>query len=110
MICWIARRRSIDYVDGRLRGSERSRLEAHLNRCAACSLRLEQMGSVRSTLGRLPEAMAPEHLGTTLRVKASQERQALVDSHGSPRWQRIWNQWRFRPPAAYCQAWCFSVR
>jgi hypothetical protein len=96
MICWSARRRTADYVDGRLRDSERSRLEAHVNKCSACSFRIEQVRSVRSTLGRLPEAICPPNLTAALRVSASQERQAVADSHGSPRWQRLWNQWRFR--------------
>ncbi len=95
MICWIAQRRRGDYVDGRLRGRERLRLEAHVNECASCSLRFEQMRSVRSALTGLPHPTSPRELRTALSVSASQERQAIVNHLGS-RLTRIWNQWRFR--------------
>lgn len=95
MICWTARRRSAGYVDGRLRASERSRFEAHVNNCSCCSLRVEQMRSMRSALGSLPEPVPPDELRTALCVTASQERQAILDRRGS-RLRRAWNQWRFR--------------
>ncbi len=95
MICWIAQRRRTDYVDGRLRPSERLRLEAHLNNCPSCSLRFEQMRSVHSALNGLPQPALPAELRTAIWVSASQERQAIVDHLGSPL-TRIWNQWRSR--------------
>ncbi|MBV9407171.1 MAG: zf-HC2 domain-containing protein [Acidobacteriaceae bacterium] len=95
MICWSARRRKTDYVDGRLRANERARVEAHLNECPSCALCFEQERSVRLALGELPHPAAPEHLSTLLRVQASQERQALL-ANGCSRLVRVWNQWRFR--------------
>ncbi len=95
MKCWSAKRRIADYVDGRLRGSEHSRVAAHLRGCASCSLRFEQIHSVRSALGSLPGTVSPAALSTALRVKASQERQVTLATHGS-RLQRIWDQWKMR--------------
>ena len=95
MTCWITRRRIADYVDGRLRASEQSRVAAHLVDCASCSLRFEQIRSVRVALGRLPESVSPTRLSTALRVKASQERQANLETRGS-RIQRIWDRWKLR--------------
>jgi hypothetical protein len=66
-----------------------------LKECESCSLRIEQLRSVRSTLGRLPEAVSPANLKTALRVRASRERQAVLDARGS-RLLRLWNRWKFR--------------
>jgi hypothetical protein len=95
MKCWNTRRRIADYVDGRLRASERSRVAAHLHDCASCSVRFEQIRSVRAALGSLPESVSPSRLTTALRVKASQERQATLNTRGS-RLQRIWDRWKLR--------------
>ncbi|MBV9611734.1 MAG: zf-HC2 domain-containing protein [Acidobacteriaceae bacterium] len=95
MICWTARRRKTDFVDGRLRANERARLEAHLNECPSCSLLFEQEHSVRSALGDLPTPVSPQQLSTALRVKASQEAQAVLASRES-RVARVWKEWRFR--------------
>ncbi len=95
MICSSARRRSADYVDGRLRDGERSRVTAHLLECESCWGEFEQLRSVRSALRSLPQPVAPANLRTALRVKASQERQSVLQTHGS-RWARIWNRWKFR--------------
>ncbi len=95
MKCWSTKRRIADYVDGRLRGSEHSRVAAHLHDCAPCSLRFEQINSVRSALGSLPGTISPATLSTALRVKASQERQATLETHGS-RLRRIWDRWKMR--------------
>lgn len=95
MTCWSVRRRSGDYVDGRLRDGERSRVKAHLSECASCSREYDQSRSVRLALQSLSEPVAPASLGTALRVQASLERQLVVQTHGS-RWVRIWNQWKFR--------------
>ena len=95
MICWNARSRTADYVDDRLRETERSRLEAHLNECPSCSLRSEQVRSVRSALAGLSEPVPPPELRTALRVSASQEQQAVAARQGS-HLMRMWNRWRFR--------------
>lgn len=95
MKCWSAKRRIADYVDGRLRESERSRVAAHLRDCALCLSRYEQIQSVRTTLGRLPGKVSPPALSTALRVKASQERQATLERRGS-RLQQICRRWKMQ--------------
>ena len=95
MKCWSTRRRLADYVDGRLRASERSRVAVHLHGCASCSHRFEQIHSVRQALGSLPDRVSPARLTTALRVKASQERQLTLETRGS-RLQRMWERWRLR--------------
>ena len=50
---------------------------------------------IRKQLRSLPQMRPPDQLGTTLRVMASRERQAVVETRGS-RWQRFWLTWKFR--------------
>ncbi len=95
MTCWTVKRRKTDYVDGRLRPGERSRVEAHLQICDPCDLEINELRSVRSSLRNLLRPDAPANLRTRLRVIASSERQMLVESNGSRlRW--IWNSWKLR--------------
>ncbi len=82
-------------MDGRLRGSERSRIAAHLRKCDPCASHFEQIASLRSAARALPEAVPPPHLATALRVMASHERQVAERNHGS-HWGAIWNRWKFR--------------
>lgn len=95
MNCWIAKRRSTNFIDGRLRDRERARIVRHLSECQACSNDFEQMRLVRSTLQGLPVAKAPAQLRTALQVAASRERQAVAEGAWS-RVRRIWNRWVFR--------------
>lgn len=95
MRCWSVKRRSTDYVDGRLRHGERSRLEAHLAECEDCELRIQEIRSVRTTLGNLTAPKAPSSLRIRLQVTASHERQAMLETNGS-RLRRAWNNWKFR--------------
>ncbi len=95
MICWSARRRIAEYVDGRLRNPERSRISAHLEHCESCSLAFEQLSSIRSTLGDLPVPRPPAHLRTALRVKASHQRRTLARHDGS-RLKQLYKEWSFR--------------
>lgn len=92
MTCWTTRRKSNDYVDGRLRGSERSRVAAHLAACDTCSQAVDDLSAVRTTLRDLPHPVAPDRLRTNLLVIASVERKAIRDS----RLERLWNRWKFR--------------
>lgn len=50
---------------------------------------------IQRDLRKLPQARPPAHLSTALRVMASRERQALLNTRGS-RWQRFWAVWKFR--------------
>jgi hypothetical protein len=95
MTCWSVQRRSTDYVDGRLRDSERSRFEAHLDECERCALVMDELSSVRNTLRNLRAPAPPADLRTKLRIAASHERQALLEDGGS-RLRRLWNRWKFR--------------
>jgi len=95
MTCWSVKRRINDYVDGRLRGSELSRFEAHLSECGECELRIDEVRSVRSSLRSLPATEMPADLRVRLRVRASQERVVLLETNGS-RFLRFWNAWKFR--------------
>jgi len=95
MTCWSVNRRTTAYVDGRLRGPELARVEAHLRRCSKCEMRLQDLGAVRSSLQELPKAKAPMSLRTRLRVVASQERKLILEADGS-RLILLWNEWKFR--------------
>jgi hypothetical protein len=95
MNCWIAKRRSTSFIDGRLRERERARIARHLNECPSCSSEFEQMRSVRSTLRALPVSKPPAHLRAALQVAASRERQAIAEGAWS-RIRRAWNRLLFR--------------
>lgn len=92
MTCWSTRRRSADYVDGRLRGSERSRMSEHLSECEPCSQQIDELLSVRATLRDLSEPEPPAHLRTELLVIASRERRLCRSS----RLERAWKRWKSR--------------
>lgn len=92
MTCWSTRRKSTDYVDGRLRGNDRTRMAAHLAECDSCSQTIDDLSAVRSTLRDLPPPVAPARLRTRLMVIASIERDAIRSS----RLERLWNRWKFR--------------
>ncbi|HEY7302809.1 MAG TPA: zf-HC2 domain-containing protein [Bryobacteraceae bacterium] len=95
MNCWSVSRRSTDYVDGRLRQSEHSRVEAHLLECEECEARIREIRSLRSALRKLPAPRIPGDLRTRLRISASLERQSLLETDGS-QLRRAWNNWKFR--------------
>jgi hypothetical protein len=95
MTCWSIHRRTTAYVDGRLRGSELARVEAHLRLCSKCEMRLQDLGAVRSSLQELPKAKSPVSLRVRLRVIASQERKLVLEADGS-RLILLWNDWKFR--------------
>ncbi len=94
MTCWSVKRRRSDFVDGRLRKREHSKIEAHVQECDECALKIEQIRSVRSSLTNLRSPRAPELLRSQLLVMASKERQLVLETHGS-RWTRFWNRWKF---------------
>ena len=95
MNCWKAKRRSGDFVDGKLRESERARVAAHLAACGSCAAAVDRLRTVRTALGKLPAPAVPHDLRTSLRVMASRERQAVVEALGSP-WKRAFERWCFR--------------
>ena len=95
MNCWSAKRRKADFVDGRLRERERSRIASHLAGCQSCSLEFEHARALRATLANLPQPKPPAHLRTALRVRASQEKRVIETHQGSRLW-RLWEYWLFR--------------
>jgi Putative zinc-finger len=95
MTCWSVKRRTSDFVDGRLRRREQSKIETHLRECDPCALHVYQIRSMRSSLVGLGNPSAPVSLHSKLLVLASKERQILVETDGS-RWRRLWNKWKFR--------------
>ncbi|MFL6463856.1 MAG: anti-sigma factor family protein [Bryobacteraceae bacterium] len=95
MNCWSAKRRKADFVDGRLRGRERSRIASHLAECQSCSLEFEHAGALRSTLANLPPPQPPARLRMALRVSASQEKHA-IETHQGSRLRRFCDYWLFR--------------
>ncbi|HEX4168415.1 MAG TPA: zf-HC2 domain-containing protein [Bryobacteraceae bacterium] len=96
MTCWNVKRRSTDFVDGRLRKREHSRIEAHLRECDKCAFMVDQLRGVRLSLVGLRSAQPqpPNSLRSKLLVLASKERQLVLETHGS-RWARLWNRWKF---------------
>lgn len=95
MNCWIAKRRSTAFIDGRLRERERARIVRHLNECQTCSTVFEQQRLVRSALQGLSPVKPPAHLRTALQVSASRERQAASNGAESSL-RRLWNRWLLR--------------
>lgn len=92
MTCWSTRRRITDYVDGRLRATDRSRIAAHLAACEACAQQMEDLACVRSTLRDLGESVPPTRLRTELLVIGSRVRETASSS----RLERLWNRWKLR--------------
>jgi hypothetical protein len=76
------------YVDRRLLGEERSRVERHLTGCRKCASESEQQTLLREALLSMPAARPPEPLDTRLRVlasRASSRRRLGVVGHTASR-------------------------
>ena len=95
MNCRHIKRRSADFVDGRLRKREHAKVEGHLRECLECDALVSELRSVRSSLINLPGPAAPRTLHSKLLVLASKERQLLLETDGSS-WRRLWKSWKFR--------------
>ena len=95
MTCWNVKRRSSDFVDGRLQRREHSKVDDHLRKCDACAFRVDEIRSVRTSLEKLPPPKTPASLRSKLQVLASRERSTLLETGGS-QFLRLWNSWRFR--------------
>ena len=92
MICFIARRYSTAYIDGRLRPSERSRVAAHVRHCDGCTAYFDQTNLLRSSLRQLSAPRTPPSLKTHLQVIASRELSRSRES----RLEDLWKRWKFR--------------
>ncbi|MBV9156032.1 MAG: zf-HC2 domain-containing protein [Acidobacteriaceae bacterium] len=95
MTCWGAKRQKTEYMDGRLRDKERSRVKAHLENCDPCFADFDEVSMLRLKLQNLAKLTPPKSLRTDLRVDASREQKAVAESHGS-RIERIWRRWKTR--------------
>jgi hypothetical protein len=74
MTCQAVNRRVSAYLDGFLSKEETILIEAHVESCPACTLRVQQLAKLRTRLRELPRRAAPPQLSTQLRVMASRER------------------------------------
>lgn len=95
LTCFSTKRHSTAYVDGRLRTREHSRITAHLQECDSCATYIHEIRSLRSHLQSLPVPQSSEHLTMKLRILASHEKQALMQTRGS-RLLLLWQRWKFR--------------
>lgn len=64
------------YLDGVLPVERRRAVALHVERCAGCGTRLEELSQVQRSLGALPPRRVPPSLTAALRVTASRERAA----------------------------------
>jgi predicted anti-sigma-YlaC factor YlaD len=95
MTCLSTKRQSTAYVDGRLREREQSRIKAHLRECDSCAAYIHEIRCLRSNLQSLPTPPPSSGLEVRLRIIASREKQALVQTRGS-RLLLFWQKWKFR--------------
>jgi hypothetical protein len=95
MNCFGVRRHCTGYLDGRLRRSEVARLKPHLDDCDSCASMLDQMLSIRSGMLSLGQPKPPGLLSIRLRVLASRERVALIQT-GASQWARLRRRWKER--------------
>lgn len=77
------------YLDGKIEGDRRARVEAHLTGCGRCREELEQIRMARSALELLPVASAPDELWNAIDIAA--------DSVRRPRGFRV--VWQFAAAA-----------
>lgn len=95
LTCSSAKGYFTEMLDGQLRGSNRTRVLAHLRRCGECSSEYEHMSTLKSKLRNLPHPEVPAELTAQLRVTASHER-ALVLRDGGSRLKALCRQWKLR--------------
>ncbi len=95
MSCGSVKRRTTEYIDGRLRGSDLARLESHLSECGQCVMAIDEIRSVHLQLHNLSTAQIPDKLRVKLRVDASRECVQVRETNGSM-FRRFWNAWKFR--------------
>jgi len=64
------------YLDGRLPARDKERVDAHLQSCADCSRKLEEMQSLVAEMRRLPQATAPRSFAISPELAAAARREA----------------------------------
>ena len=69
-----------DYLEGRLADFDRKRFEAHVDRCDACALYIEQMRVTISALGRIPPETISETTSPAWEVEPKNATSVRTDS------------------------------
>lgn len=80
-----------DYVDGTLRGEQKSALEGHLAGCSACKELAADIASATAFLERVATAEPPAELLTRILHQAPQGRQRATDQPSW--WRRLFGGW-----------------
>jgi len=73
MSCSRMENRILPYVDGRLKESERRKMEAHLAECAACRLRVNEFRAVTGLLDELPQIEPSAAFDVRVRARVAAE-------------------------------------
>jgi anti-sigma factor RsiW len=73
MSCTKMESRILEYVDGRLKESERADIEKHLASCTACSVRAHEFRSVNELLGELPMVEPSQAFDVRVRARMAAE-------------------------------------
>jgi anti-sigma factor RsiW len=73
MSCSRMENRILPYVDGRLKESERRKMEAHLAACAACRLRVNEFRAVTGLLDELPQIEPSAAFDVRVRARVAAE-------------------------------------
>jgi len=69
------------YVDSRLAGRVQERVESHLQSCADCSRKLEEIRALVAEMRRLPEAKAPRSFALSPEMAAATRRGGVRERH-----------------------------
>lgn len=80
-----------DYVDGTVRGEEKSALEGHLAGCSACAELAKDVAGARAFLERVATAEPPAELLTRILHQIPQGRQRAAE--GPSWWRRLFGGW-----------------
>ena len=73
MSCTKMESRILEYVDGRLKESERADVEKHLASCTACSVRAKEFRSVNELLGEVPMVEPSPAFDVRVRARVAAE-------------------------------------
>src|SRR6516225_9736145 len=80
-----------DYVDGTLRGEEKSALESHLAACGACAELANDIAGATAFLERVAAAEPPAELLTRILHQIPHGRQPTAER--SSWWRRVFGGW-----------------
>jgi len=95
MSCERMENRILEYVDGRLKETERAEVEKHLAVCQACSVRVHEFRSVSELLDELPVIEPSPAFDVRVRARVAAE---PVKESG---WALLWTSLRPSPRIAF---------